>query len=470
VSDIRPFRALRYDPRRVDLSRVLVPPYDVVSPDERRCLWEGDPHSAIRLELTREVEEEAATDYSQVRETLAAWRSERVLVLDPEPAFYGLRTRFVAPDGSAGCRDGFFGLVRLEDYERGSVRPHERTLAGPKADRLKILRATRANLSSVFLLYEDRERSIDLRLAASFERGALAEGRDASGARHELTRIADPESVRALAEFMAERPLVIADGHHRYETGLAHRDLERRACPDAGPDAPFEFLLAYFANAYAEGSLLLPIHRLVRKGSAPSDAAWRARLPGWHETRLAVPDAEVVPRLLAQHLAPLRDRHAFAADDGSGTLRIFSRPRDRATAGDLSVRVIHREVIEGVFGLDEEAVRGGAIAYPKDAAQTARDLRAGLGCVALYLNPLEPDDVFRVTEAGLVLPQKSTFFYPKLPTGLVFRLLDENGKGRANGPDPRSEASPQGAQRAEGERSGRPPGLPSVGRKPERER
>ena len=126
--------------------------------------------------------------------------------------------------------------------------------------------------------------------------------------------------------------------------------------------------------------------------------------------------------MLAEDVAPLSDRIAFAADDASGTLRIFSRAAD----DELSVRVIHREVIEGVFGLDEDAVENGAISFPKDAVQTARDLRAGEGCVALYLNALSPEDVFRATEAGEVMPQKSTFFYPKLPTGLVFRLLSEN--------------------------------------------
>jgi len=130
-----------------------------------------------------------------------------------------------------------------------------------------------------------------------------------------------------------------------------------------------------------------------------------------------------VPSLLEQHLAPLRDLHAFAADDASGRLRLFSRPR--GGDAELGIRVLHREVIEGVFGLDEEAVRQGAIEYPKDAVQTARDARAGGGAVALYLNPLRAEDVFRVTEAGEVLPQKSTFFTPKLPTGLVFRTLAE---------------------------------------------
>ena len=420
MTRIRPFRALRYDPARVDFSRVIAPPYDVIAAEERALLYDRDPHNAIRLELTRDVADEADTDYAEIRETLASWQREGVLLRDDAPALYALRQGFTAPDGRRHARESFFALLHLEDYARRIVRPHERTLAGPKADRLKVLRAARANLSPVFLLYEDREDSLAPRLRAAAHK-ALCAAREESVATHELARIDDPAAVRAAEEFLSSRPVVIADGHHRYETALAYRD-ERRAAGDASPDAPHEWILASFANAFASGTLLLPIHRLVCKGSVPTAAAWRARLPGWTLREVALGDPSQIDALLARELAPLAPRHAFAADDASGTLRIFSRAAD---AAELSVRVLHREVIEGVFGLDEAAVRDGAIAYPKSAAQTARDLRAGRGVVALYLNPLRPEDVFRVTAAGEVLPQKSTFFTPKLPTGVVFRSLDE---------------------------------------------
>ena len=426
MTRIRPFRALRYDVGRVSLAKVIVPPYDVIAASDREGFYTRDPHNAIRLELTRRVEDEARTDYADVRGTLEAWTRSGVLVRDPRPAFYALRQSFHGPDGKTHVRDGFFGLLHLEDYARGSVRPHERTLEGPKADRLKMLRAAQANLSSVFLLYEDREEDLLRRLAPALEAEPLAAARDEAGATHRLARIEDPALIESVRAFLEPRPLVIADGHHRYETALAYRDERRAAMPGAGDDAPFEWILAYFANAFAPGSLLLPIHRLILRGSPPSDAEWAARLPGWSCETFALGSADELPGLLASRLAPLQCRHAFAADDASGRLRVFSRARaESGTAGELSVRVIHREVIEGVFGLDERAVREGAIDYPKSALQTALDLRAGRGVVALYLNPLAPEDVFRVTAAGEVLPQKSTFFYPKLPTGLVFRVFGE---------------------------------------------
>ena len=219
--------------------------------DERARLWERDPHCAIRLELTRQVDEEAGTDYHEVAERLAEWQRTGVLVRDPRPGFYVLRQRFAAPDGARVERVGWFAALRLEDYEKRVVRPHERTLATPKADRLKLLRATRANLSAIFFLYEDRELALAPFLAAALEVPDAAPVLDAEGVEHTLVRVEDRDTVAAVRSFLADRPSVIADGHHRYETALAYRDERLRAEPGAGEDAPFRSILGYFANAYA---------------------------------------------------------------------------------------------------------------------------------------------------------------------------------------------------------------------------
>ena len=418
MTDIRPFRALRYDTRKVELARVLAPVYDIVAPEERGLYWERDPHNALRLELTRRVEEEAETDYADAAARLAEWRRAGVLVRDAEPGLYVLRQSFAAPDGRPLARTAFFGALRLEDYARRIVRPHERTLAGPKADRLKILRATRTNLSSVLLLYEDRASELEPLLEAALASPEAVEACDDAGITQRLAPLRDARGVATVRRFLSARPVVIADGHHRYETGLAYRD-EARAAGARDPEAPHERLLACFANAFAPGSLLLPIHRLVRKGPPPGEAVWR-RLAGWQRREVPLESAEALPAALEKHLAPLADRHAFAADDGGGGLAIFSRAAD----GELTVRVLHRDVLGGLLGLDDAAVRDGAVDFPKSALQTARDVRNGRGALALYLNALRPDDVFRVTERGEVLPQKSTFFHPKLPTGLLFRALE----------------------------------------------
>ncbi|MCP4037341.1 MAG: DUF1015 domain-containing protein, partial [bacterium] len=180
--------------------------------------------------------------------------------------------------------------------------------------------------------------------------------------------------------------------------------------------------LAYFANAYAPGSLLLPIHRVVKKevcAAPPTDAEWQAALPGWQHKSVVLGEADSIADLLQEHLEPLAAQAAFAADDAQGTLRIFWR--QQPLGDELVVRVLEDEVLASVFGLDTEAIRHGAVSFPKSAERAADEVRKGEGCVALYLNALSPDDVFRVTGLGEVMPQKSTFFYPKVPTGMVFR-------------------------------------------------
>ncbi len=414
----RPFRAVRYDTGKVDLGRVIVPPYDVIAADERAGFFERDPHNAIRLELTRDVADEASTDYADVADTFEGWLSEGALVQDDAPGFYVMRQTFTAPDGETLARIGFFAELGLADYEERIVRPHERTLAGPKADRLKILRAAKANLSSVFLLYEDREDILAIDLERAFEDGFIGEAKDEAGVHYALARLTDADSCARIEAFMDAHPTVIADGHHRYETALAYRDEQRAAHGGDAGDA--ESTLAYFANAWAPGSLLLPIHRVVVAAAPPTSLeGWLEALPDWQGKTVPIAGIDAAAGVLDEHLAPLAGHPAFAADDGSGQLHVLWR--DEELGEQLGVRVLESDVIGAVFGLDTDAIRNGAVRFPKSAARAAREVRDGEGQVALYLNPLAPDDVFRATERGEVMPQKSTYFHPKIPTGMVFR-------------------------------------------------
>ena len=437
---VRPFRAVRYDAARTNLSKVIVPPYDVIAADERGDFFDRDPHNAIRFELTRDARDEASTDYGWIRDTLDDWRARGVLIQDPEPGYYVMRQRYVAPSGEKLERTGFFAELGLAEYDERVVRPHERTLAGPKADRLKLLRAAEANLSSVFLLYEDQDDVLGPLLGRAFDGGQVGEAVDSAGVEYALARLTDPEAIRQVEDFLAVRPTVIADGHHRYETALNYRrecrerqgDSDRRgagargaraegapapAAPEAA--APWESTIAYFANAYAKGSLLLPIHRVLADGAAPSEAEWRERLPGWTVRALASAGPGEIEARLAAELAPCASRPAFAAESRDGTLLLITR--DEPLGDRLMVRLLESEILGGVFGLDGDAIRGGAIRFPKSAKRASQELREGLGQVALYLNPMHPDDVFRTTGEGEVMPQKSTFFFPKIPTGMVFR-------------------------------------------------
>jgi uncharacterized protein (DUF1015 family) len=415
---VRPFRAVRYDTDRVDLSSVIVPPYDVIAADERGSFFDRDPHNAIRFELTRDAADEASADYAWIRETLDAWRASGVLIQDDAPGFYVMGQRYTAPSGEDLERVGFFGELSLEEYGARVVRPHERTLAGPKADRLKLLRAAEANLSSVFLLYEDRENELGKLLAEALEDGEIGRATDQAGVAYRLARLTDRTKVERLEAFLAARPTVIADGHHRYETALEYR-RQQTAALGQDATAPWQSTIAYFANAYAPGSLLLPIHRVVREVPAPSEEEWHKQLPEWTITRLPSVTPDRIEALLAGELAPLAARPAFISESADGTTLLISQSKVRED--ELMVRIVEREVLSVVFGLDSEAIRGGAVGFPKSAERAAREIREGQGTVALYLNPMTPDDVFRATAEGEVMPQKSTFFYPKVPTGMAFR-------------------------------------------------
>lgn len=414
----RPFRGLRYDTDRVDLSRVIVPPYDVIAADERSSFFDRDPHNAIRFELTRNAADEAGTDYGWIRETVDRWRADGVLIRDFEPGYYVMRQTYKAPSGEVLSRVGFFAELGLEDYDARVVRPHERTLAGPKADRLKLLRAAEANLSSVFLLYEDREDELGPLLEDALVSHEIGRAADGAGVEYVLARLIDPVATAKIASFMAARPTVIADGHHRYETALEYRRLQIEAQGDDAA-APWQSTIAYFANAYAAGSLLLPIHRVIRSVEAPTEGEWRSLLPDWQLTRLPSATLDSIDDLLAQHLLPLAAEPAFVAESAAGDL--FLIRKEESLSPRLMVRILEEEILHDVFGLDSAAIRGGAVGFPKSASRAAREIREGEGTVALYLNPMRPDDVFRTTGEGEVMPQKSTFFFPKIPTGMAFR-------------------------------------------------
>jgi uncharacterized protein (DUF1015 family) len=418
VTDILPFKGLRFNVSRTALKDLLVPPYDVVQPAERKLYYERSPYNAIRLELTKDKSDEDSTDYSEVRNTFEAWKKESVLVREDTPVYYALRQRFETAGGENYERLGFFGALRLESYADSIVLPHERTLSGPKEDRLKILRATQANVSSVMMLYEDREDILGPALSQALSYSGAVSTTDDAGVSHTFAPLKDPVAISDITAFMASRQVVIADGHHRYETALTYRDEKRAESPaDSAKEQPWDRTLAYFTNAFSEGSLLLPIHRVVRDISVPTLDKWKALLPSWSVREVQFSGIDQLDSLLSAHLSPLKDRPAFAADDGSGRLLVFYRdPSD-----ELSILAIHEEVIKGVLGLSESAVRDGGLGFKKSAEMAAREVLEGEAVLSLYLNALTPDEVFRVTRSGEVLPQKSTFFYPKLPSGLVFR-------------------------------------------------
>jgi uncharacterized protein (DUF1015 family) len=392
VTEIRAFAALRYvrDP-----APRIAPPYDVLS-DSDRERFAAEPENVVHLTLPPGPEGER--DYAAARDCLARWIAAGVLARDPDPALYVLHERTTR----GRLRRGFFALLRLADYDARVVRPHERTMPGPKRDRLLLTRAVEANLEPLFFLYEDRDGALarDLERAALANRLAGARGPDGTGL--ELYGVTDKDSVARAARFLRDLPVVIGDGHHRYETMLAYRDERRLAARTASPEAGFEWVLGYFVNAFDPGTEIRAIHRVLREPVADPAGVLRER--GFQiEVLPAVNDPEALVARIAEKRAAA---HVFAFARSGAPAFVAARPRSER----LDVEVLHAEVLPAL---------GGTLAFDADPARALA--AAGTRGYAVLLNPVAPDELFRVVASGAVLPQKSTFFTPKVPSGLVLR-------------------------------------------------
>ncbi|HLH20900.1 MAG TPA: DUF1015 domain-containing protein [Chloroflexota bacterium] len=427
MADVRGFRGLRYAPQRVgDLSAVVCPPYDVVSPREAAELRAASPYNAIRLELPEPEAGDTAglSRYRRAAETLAAWRTEGVLARDPEPVLYAIEETF-AWEGTTHRRRGVMAAVRLADWEARVVLPHEHTLAGPKADRLELLRACRTNFSPIFMLYPPQpDAEAALWRAAECE-APLAEVRLPD---QRQTRVwAVGRDGAALSRALAACPLYIADGHHRYETALRYRD-ERRAAGSDGPDAGYEFVMTYLVAMDDPGLLVLPTHRVVPAGRVP-DAALDALLAERFDAEARpLAAAGGVPGALAE----------LARRGASGTALALYRPgvisflQPRAEAARylpaerlpawraLDVAQLDSLLLRPLLG--PEAAE--ALNYTRDAAEAVAAVDAGEAGFAVLMNATLPTQIAAVADVSERMPQKSTYFYPKLSSGLMFHVLD----------------------------------------------
>jgi len=392
MSEFRPFRGLRF---ARDVTPRLAPPYDVISSDDRARLAE-ESENIVHVTLPPGTVGER--DYAAAAAQLDRWRDEGVLVRDDVERLYVVREH--TPDGRV--RRGFTGALRLADYEERVVLPHERTLPAAKRDRLLLTREVRANLEPLLFLYEDRDGKLDQALDAACAGPALCTGTGPDGTRLELFGLDDRAQLHAVGAFLADLPVVIADGHHRYETMRSYRD-ERRAEGAAGTAA--EFVMGHLVNAFDPGSAVQAIHRVLRGDVADLDQVLAST--GFAARDLASCEA---PDLLACLAEQAAQRHVFVFARPGGRLTLATRAR-----GDtLDVEVLHDEVLPAL---------GGELSFdarPARLLQTLRDSHAVLG---IFLHPLDPDSLFRVVQAGKLLPEKSTFFTPKIPSGLVLREL-----------------------------------------------
>jgi uncharacterized protein (DUF1015 family) len=415
--EIRPFHALHYAADRVRLADVVSPPYDVIDEELRRRLLARSPYNVVHLILPAPGEEREAG------ETFAAWRSENVVVREPQPCMYWLEQHARGPDGVRRRRAGLIAALRLEPYARGRVRRHERTLAGPKAGRLAVLRAVRANLSPIFMAYGDPSR----RISETFEpivaqRVPLFETTDEEGTSHRLWRVCEDEPQRAAAEVIGSRPLTIMDGHHRYETALAYRDERRAADRDPDELLAYDFAPVYLANRHDPGLLLFPTHRVV---SGLSPELWE-RLPELLAERWELEPVADVASLEQRIASPARGVRSFGLVRGGGEPPLYARLRGQVQTS-LDVVAVGTFVLRDLLGLDADAVATtDRIAYRQraNAAASLVDAAPARTAIALLVPAPSVVDVEAVADADQTMPPKSTFFFPKILDGMVFHQLD----------------------------------------------
>jgi uncharacterized protein (DUF1015 family) len=446
MAEILPFRAVHYNPRAAgDLSKLVTQPYDKITAEMQARYFASSPYNLAHIIRGAEKPGDTmnANVYTRAAASFQDWIRGHALKAEAEPALYAYNQEYSLPpcgaepsgNGTGGgvarkIRRGFIALCRLEDYAAGVVHRHEETHTGPKADRLELLKHTRAHFGQIFVLYSDPAGEIERALGARAAGPAWQQVEDEHATRHFVWRVTDAETIQGVAEAMRSKKLVIADGHHRYETALAYRDLRRQ---QAGEDLRAEYVMMTFVRLETDGLLILPTHRVLH--SLERFDWGRLLAEARRNFEVAPLDADS-PAAAAERLAEAgRERPTLAAYAGRGKLVLLRLKPDAnlqtaladvaPSLARLDVVLLHRLLLEGALGISRQAVRELAcIRYPREAAEALAEVDRGAAQVAFLLNPTPVSDVWENAIAGRVLPQKSTDFYPKLLSGLTVYWLD----------------------------------------------
>jgi uncharacterized protein (DUF1015 family) len=443
MADIHPFRAFRYDPRQAPPARVVTQPYDKITPELQDRYYQASPHNLVRIILGRREENDNAVNnvYSRAAGYFRDWRREDILRQDSDPSVYIYSQRFTLPGSLPGStnqleRRGFIGLGRIEDYSAGVVFRHEQTLAKPKADRLDLLRATRAHFGQIFMLYEDSGQVESLLATDTDPEISVTDEYDVV---HSVWRVSDPGAVSAIRDAMSDKKLIIADGHHRYETALTYRNERRTAegsssAGDSGPP-PYEFVMMTFVNMNSPGLLILPTHRVLHGLASFSEEKFRSSAHAFFDidevdAALDAPRATAILRESGRTgtsiLAVTANRAFLLHHPNPNTPEVFGGFSVRQQA--LDVVQLHKCLLERVLNLSEESIRNQEnISYVRDAGEALSRVRGAAGTranIAFLMNPCRMVQVRDIAFAGEVMPQKSTDFYPKLLSGLTIYALE----------------------------------------------
>lgn len=414
MAGIFPFRSVQY--RDTDcLASLVAPPYDVISPEEQQALYDRSPHNIVRLELGQRNPEAEANSYQHAASLLRDWMASGVFTRSEKPAFTVYRQTYKLRGGSEHTRTGFFAEVQLEEFSTGIIRPHEETFAGPKEDRLRLLRACHANLSPIFGLYPDHP-EVSTLLNRSASTPSTADFVDTKGIQHQMWTLQDEHACAAITRSLAETSILIADGHHRYETALAYRK-ERRANDSARSEWPDRALFVLVSMG-DPGLVVLPTHRVLRRVNVATLNGWESRLRG-----ATIESVESSLESIERALAGGENDARFVLVLPGGCHRIQLNVSEGSPVERLDVSRLHREALPAIVGSGDPHDLD--IEYTQDMGLALERVRQGRAAAAVLVNSTPVEKVYQVAATGARMPEKSTYFYPKLSTGLVLRVEGE---------------------------------------------
>src|SRR5580693_9043558 len=442
MAQVQPFRAFRYNPARAPFERVLTQPYDKISPARQEEYYAADNHNLITVEKGRACPDDSPQNnvYTRAAAALEHWIGDNILSQDPAPTFYAHTQEYTVPGTSELLtRRGFIGAGKLEDYSAGVVFRHEQTLSGPKADRLELLRHTQTHTGQLFMLYSDPAARIDALLDSSTRSKAEVEIRDEYDVVHKLWPVTDTQTLETIRREMADKKLVIADGHHRYETALAYRDECRARAGRVDPNAPYEKVMMTLFNTAGKGLTILPTHRVVANVPNFSFGGFRAALANAFDVQTCPFNGSAErPRAYEQFRRDLlrgQEQRAIGAYAGDGAFYIFVLKKEAnlevllqgvsPAQRRLDVVLLHRLILERGLKITQDAVKTEKnITYEREMDTAIAEVDAGRAQICFLLNPVSVETVAEMAMGGEVLPQKSTDFFPKLMSGMtMYRLI-----------------------------------------------
>jgi uncharacterized protein (DUF1015 family) len=430
---VAPFRGVLYNQKKLrNLANVIAPPYDVISTAEQERLYKKSPHNFVRLDLSQD-----AGSYEAVAQTFNEWLAQGILEREEQPAFYFLSQRFKLKTGEDKLRQGFIALVELQDLNGGDIRPHEKTHGAPKEDRLKLMLACQAQLSPIFALYSQPNPAINRILAVAVEGVApLMNIELDDGEVCQLWRVTDPAVIGKIQREMQEQKLLIADGHHRYEATLAYRDHMRSERGQWSGSEPFNYIMAYCGNIEDDNLAILPTHRLVRGYPHKPFLELEEAL----QTYFYIEQHPKTPEGKTSFLKALKTaakKHrvigaSFKRDPRYLILRLKNKRIMQRLAKEMSaplreldVSTLHLLILEHILGMSGELQESGdAIRYSQDEESVLQTLEKEDFQAAFILNATKKEEIQPIVAGGDKMPQKSTYFYPKLPSGLIVNKID----------------------------------------------